>query len=82
MTRTSQFDFGLGPDADPAYQCDTKRKLFSAAEVCALTSAVPFWVCVAPVYTLRLILNAFGGNFGMGTEHKAAFPKILQPKKF
>ena len=22
-TRTSQFDFGSGPDPDPAFQCDT-----------------------------------------------------------
>ena len=29
MTRTSRFDFGSGPDTDPAYQWDTKRKLFS-----------------------------------------------------
>ena len=29
-----------GPDVDPAYQCDTKRKLFSLAEVCALPSAI------------------------------------------
>ena len=40
MTRTSRFDFGSGPDADPAYKFDTKCKLFSLAEVCALPSAV------------------------------------------
>ena len=36
MTRTSPFDFGPGPDADPTYQWDRTRKLFSLAEVCAL----------------------------------------------
>ena len=34
VTRTN------GPDADPADQRDTKSKLFSLAEVCALPSAV------------------------------------------
>ena len=34
--RTSGFDFGLGLDPDPTYQWDTKRKLFSLADVCAL----------------------------------------------
>ena len=42
MTRTSQLDFGSGPDADPAYQWDTKHKLFSLAEVGGLPSAVLF----------------------------------------
>ena len=40
MTRTSRFDFGSGPDADLAYQWDTKNKLFSLAEVFALPSAI------------------------------------------
>ena len=40
MTRTSQLDFGSGPNPDAAYQWDTKRELFSLAEVCALPSAV------------------------------------------
>ena len=40
MTITSQFDFGSGPDPDLAYKWDTKRKLFSLAEACALPSAV------------------------------------------
>ena len=38
VTRTSRFEFGSSPDADPAYQWDTKCKLFSLAEVCALPS--------------------------------------------
>ena len=37
-------DFGSGPDPDPAYQWDTKCKLFSLAELCALPSVVLF-VC-------------------------------------
>ena len=37
MTRTRRLDFGSGPDADPAYQWETKRKL---AEVCTLRSTV------------------------------------------
>ena len=41
MTRTSRLDFVLDPDAFLAYQWDTKRKLFSLAEVCAPPSAVP-----------------------------------------
>ena len=36
MTRTSGLDFG----SDPAHQWDTKRKLFSLAEVDAPPSAV------------------------------------------
>ena len=40
MTRTSRLDFGSAPDSDPAHRCDTKRKLFSLAEVCAPPSAV------------------------------------------
>uniref|UniRef100_A0A8C4N8E9 Mediator of RNA polymerase II transcription subunit 11 n=1 Tax=Eptatretus burgeri TaxID=7764 RepID=A0A8C4N8E9_EPTBU len=39
VNRTSQLDFGVGPDADPAYKWDTKRKLLSLLEVCALPSA-------------------------------------------
>ena len=42
MTTTSRFDFGSGLDPDPAYQWDTKRQLFSLAEVHALPSAVLF----------------------------------------
>ena len=37
---TSSLDFVLGPNADQAYQWDTKRKLFSLVEVWALPSAV------------------------------------------
>ena len=40
VMRTSWLDFGSGPDGDPAYQWDTKHKLFSLAEVCALPSAL------------------------------------------
>ena len=42
VTRTSRFDFGSGPDPDPdpAYQWDTKRNLFSLAEVYALLSTI------------------------------------------
>jgi len=39
VKRTSQLDFGLGHDADSAYQWDTKRKLVGLAEVCAPPSA-------------------------------------------
>ena len=38
--RTSRFDFGSGPDPDLADHWDTKRKLFSLAEVWALPNAV------------------------------------------
>jgi len=38
VTRTSRFDFGSGPDPDPAYQWDIK--LFILAEVCTLPSDV------------------------------------------
>ena len=44
VTRTSRLDFE-GPDADPAYQWDTKCKLFSLAVVCALPSADLVWGC-------------------------------------
>ena len=40
MTRTSRFDFGSDQDTDPTFQWETKRKLFSVAEVCAPPSAV------------------------------------------
>ena len=40
VIRTSQYDFCSGPDADPAYQWDTKCKLFSLVEVCALPGAI------------------------------------------
>ena len=29
MTGTSRFDFGSGPNPDPAYRWDTKRELFT-----------------------------------------------------
>ena len=44
VTRTSQFNFGSGADADAPYEWDTKRKQFSLAKVCALPSAVPSYV--------------------------------------
>ena len=52
--RTNRFDVGSGPDADPAYRWDTKRKLFSfAGEVCALPSAILICVCGSlQVFTL------------------------------
>ena len=40
VTKISRFDYSSGPDPDPAYQCNTKRQLFSLVEVCALSSAV------------------------------------------
>ena len=46
MTRTSRLDFGSGPDPDPAFQWEKKkRKLFSLAEVCALPSAILVLPC-------------------------------------
>ena len=48
MRRTSRFDFALGLDADLAYQWDTKRKLFSLAEVYALLNAVKSYIFVFP----------------------------------
>ena len=40
MTLTRRFDFGKGPDPDPTFQWDTKRKLFSLVKVCDPQSAV------------------------------------------
>ena len=40
VTRTSQLGIVSSPDPDPAYQWDTKRKLFNLAEVCAQPSTV------------------------------------------
>ena len=40
VKNTNRLDFDEYPDPDPAYQWDTKRKLFSLAEVSALPSAV------------------------------------------
>ena len=40
MTRTSELDFGSGPDPDLVLQFDTKHKLFSLVGVCALPGAV------------------------------------------
>ena len=40
VARTSRLDFGLDTDPDPVYQWDTKRKLFTLAQVCARPSAV------------------------------------------
>ena len=34
------------PDADLAYRCDPKRKLFSLAEVCALPSVVLVYLVI------------------------------------
>ena len=38
--KNSRFGFGAGPDPDPAYQWDTKRKLLSPAVVRALPGAI------------------------------------------
>ena len=45
VTRTSQLDFSLGLDPDPAYQWDTERNMFSLAEVRALPSAILVSYC-------------------------------------
>jgi len=55
VTRTRRFDFGSGPDGDPAYQWDSKRKLLSLAEVCALPSAV----LIESVNTIKAQLHHF-----------------------
>ena len=34
----SRLDLGSAPDTDPAYHWNTKRKLFSLAEMCSLPS--------------------------------------------
>ena len=52
MTRISQFHFGSGPDADPANQWDTKRKLFSQEEECALPSVV----------LVSILIQTWGGS--------------------
>ena len=56
MTRTSQFDFGSGPDPDPGHQWDTKRKLVSLAEVCAPLSGVLVSTCIGGV-CLHIVSN-------------------------
>ena len=58
MTRTSRFDFGSGPDPDPAYQWDTKRKLFSLAEVCALPSDVLVTAIITEKCYIKISLNS------------------------
>ena len=40
MTGTSGFNFSSGPNPDLAHQWDSKRKLISLVEVCALPSAL------------------------------------------
>ena len=39
VMRTNRLNFSSGPDADPAHQWDTKRKLIILADVCTLLSA-------------------------------------------
>ena len=41
-TRTSSFDFDSGLDPDPDFRCNTKRKLFSIAEVRTPPSTILF----------------------------------------
>ena len=53
MTRTRRLDFGSGPDPDPAYQWDTKRKLFSLVEVCVLRSAVPVYIEIHDPFKMK-----------------------------
>ena len=63
MTRTSSFDFGSRPNPDPAYQWDTKRKLFSLADVCAPPYAVIVHFCVfhpeVPSPIVSCVINFF-----------------------
>jgi len=44
----SRLDFAAGPNPDLAYPWDTKHKLFSLAEVCAVASAVLVFPCFLP----------------------------------
>ena len=57
MTRTSRFDFALRKDPDPAYQWDTKHKLFSLAEVCALPSGVLVYFVMALMFLVIIMSN-------------------------
>ena len=45
VTRTSRLYFRSGPNTDLTHQWDTKRKLFSLVEVCALPSAILVLIC-------------------------------------
>ena len=56
MTTTSRLDFGSGLDVDPAYQWDTKHKLFSLAKECAPTSALLVYCSVQHVGKMLFIL--------------------------
>jgi len=53
VTSTNRLDFVSALDADPAYQWDTKHKLFNLVEVCALLSTV------LVLYGMKFILLLF-----------------------
>ena len=55
MTRMNGLNFGEDPDADLAYQWDTKHKVFSQAEVRATLSAV--LVSPSPMQRKRGLCN-------------------------
>ena len=58
--RISRLHFGSALGADLTYQWNTKRKLFSLAEVCALPSAVP-----VINYGLRTRCKSYGTNVAL-----------------
>ena len=66
--RTSRLDFGSCLDPDPAYQWDrdTKCKLFSLMEVCALPSAVRV-ICLYFVIIKTAAFHLFSGMEGFLT---------------
>ena len=64
MTRTSRLDFGSGQDADITYSWNTKRKLFSLAEVCTLPSAI-----TVTSSTDLFVYLAVHGIFNISLQH-------------
>ena len=60
--RISWLEFVVRPDADLAYQWDTKRKLFSLAEVCTPPSTVLVSACDVQVYICVSILHIHCGR--------------------
>ena len=55
MIITSRLNFSSGPNPDPAYQWDTKRKLISLAEVCSPPSALLFLLYFRPCVTVYVL---------------------------
>ena len=70
MTRMSQLNFSSGLNPDPAYKWDTKLKLISLAEGCALPSAFLVYILVNMIvlqvcFSKKEALEYFGMNLGL-----------------